>query len=82
MTGSPDDDPDPADQYRYSDGTVEIVLAVEDDRILTLKEYPDDESFEAAVGDGEFLGTNPAVASLPDVEAVRDEFDGFETDDE
>jgi hypothetical protein len=64
--------PQKADQYRYDDGTVEVVFAVEDGRVLTFREYPDTDSFQAAVGDGEFDGVHPGVEKLPGVEAFRD----------
>lgn len=84
MTNPPGDrrEPEQADHYRHDDGTVEIVLAVEDDRILSLKEYADGESFAASVAESDYLGTNAEVAALPDVESVRDEMESLGSDRE
>jgi hypothetical protein len=82
MTTSPDVEHEIADQYRHSDGAVEIVLTVEEGRVLTIKEYPDPQLFADTVTDSDFLGTNEAVASLPDIAAFRKEFDFDESPEE
>lgn len=77
MTASP---PEKADQYRHQDGTVEVVFAVEDGRVLTFREYQTVDDFQRAVADGEFEGYHPGVKDLPGVEAFRD--DRADGDDE
>ena len=61
-----------AAEYKREDGSSEIVFAVEDGRVLTVREYPDEETFEAAVESATYVGRHEAVADLPDVEAFRD----------
>ncbi|WP_276279158.1 hypothetical protein [Halorussus caseinilyticus] len=68
-------DPEKADHYRHGGGTDEIVFAVEDGRVLAIREYPTVAAFERAVGDAEFVGVHEGVADLPGVEA----FEGEET---
>lgn len=63
--------PEKADQYRHADGTVEVVFAVEEGRVLTFREYPDTPAFHHAITDGEFEGVHPGVEDLPGVEAFR-----------
>ncbi|MFC7079757.1 hypothetical protein [Halorussus caseinilyticus] len=51
-------DPEKADHYRHGGGTDEIVFAVEDGRVLAIREYPTVAAFERAVGDAEFVGVH------------------------
>lgn len=64
------------EQYRYPDGTIEIVFAVEDGAILTVREYPEQELFDAAVADARQEGINEAVADLPSVDAFTEDDEG------
>jgi len=64
--------PRKGDQYEYPDGTVEIVFAVEDGRVLTIREYPDVESFTGDVDDAASAGTHEGVADLPEAEFFED----------
>ncbi|WP_276301776.1 hypothetical protein [Halorussus lipolyticus] len=64
--------PSKADHYRHWDGSDEIVFAVEEDRVLTIKEYESVEDFERTVEDSEYVGTHEGVADLPGVEAFAD----------
>ncbi|WP_138004398.1 hypothetical protein [Halalkalirubrum salinum] len=68
--------PEIGEQYTYSDGTIEIVFVVEDGRILTVREYPERELFDAAVADARQEGINEAVANLPDVKEFTQDDDG------
>jgi hypothetical protein len=70
-----DDDADPrkADHYRHWDGSEEIVFAVEEGRVLTIREYESVEDFERTVEDAEYVGTHEGVADLPGAEAFADE---------
>lgn len=61
-----------ADEYHHPDGTVEVVFAIEDEGILTVREYGSVEAFAAATDDAEYAGRNEAVAELPGVDAFRD----------
>jgi hypothetical protein len=61
-----------AAEYRHDDGSVEIVLAVDGGRVLTVREYPDEAAFEAATADAEYAGQHEGVSDLPGVEAFRD----------
>ena len=61
-----------ADEYRHPDGTVEVIFAIEGDRVLTVREYPERERFREAVSAATSVGTNEAVESLPGVEAFQD----------
>lgn len=63
--------PSKADWYRYDDGTEEIVFAVEDGAVLTVREYGSVAAFEAAVADAASLGTHEGVEDLPGVEAFE-----------
>lgn len=65
--------PTKGDQYEHPDGTLEVVFAVEDDRVLVIREYPSTETFEDAVEDGRFEGTHEGVASLPAAEYFSEE---------
>lgn len=61
-----------AAEYRHDDGSVEIVFAVEDGRVLTVREYPDEAAFGDAVSTATYVGRHEGVADLPGVEAFRD----------
>lgn len=62
-----------ADHYRHDDGTDEIIFAVEEGHVLTVREYRDVEDFERAVADAEYVGAHEGVLDLPGVEAFEDE---------
>lgn len=64
------DHPTPAkgDQYEHPDGTTEVVFAVEEGRVLTIREYPDADAFDEGVADASSAGTHEGVANLPDAE--------------
>jgi hypothetical protein len=64
--------PTKGDQYEHPDGTVEIAFAVEDGRVLTIREYADVDSFTDAVEDAASTGTHGGVADLPDPEFFED----------
>jgi hypothetical protein len=61
-----------AAEYRHDDGSVEIVFAVEEGRVLTVREYPDEATFDEATESAAYVGQHEGVAELPDVEAFRD----------
>ncbi|WP_224338497.1 hypothetical protein [Haloprofundus halobius] len=61
-----------ADQYQYQNGTMEVVFAVSDGRVLTLREYPDVSTFNRATDAATYRGTHQAVADLPDLMAFED----------
>lgn len=56
---------EPGDQYRHDDGTTEVVYAIEDGTVLTLREYPEVGGFRRAVDQATYLGVQLDVASLP-----------------
>ena len=64
--------PQKGHQYERADGSVEVVFAVADGRVLTFREYPDVESFTRDVEAATYAGENRAVSELPGVEAFRD----------
>ena len=64
--------PTSADQYRHDDGTVEVVFEFEDGRVLTVREYPDVDTFDEHVEDATYVGEHEGVAALPGVEAFED----------
>ncbi|ELZ46335.1 hypothetical protein C464_10988 [Halorubrum coriense DSM 10284] len=66
------DSPTKAAQYRHDDGSVEIVFAVDDGRVLTVREYPDEETFETATGSAAYVGQHEGVSDLPGVEAFEE----------
>lgn len=74
-TDNTDDETGPTEgrQYRHRDGTMEVVFALEDGRVLTVKEYPTYDRFEQAVNAAADAGINDHVANLPDVEAFADD---------
>lgn len=57
-----------AAKYQHDDGSVEIVFATEEGRVLTVREYPDDESFEAVIDSATYEGQHAGVAELSPVE--------------
>lgn len=57
------------DEYRHGDGTREVVFAVAEGRVLTVKEYRDEGAFGEAVADATYVGANEAVLDLPDASA-------------
>lgn len=61
-----------AAEYRHDDGPTEIVFAVDDGRVLTVREYPDESTFEDAIAAATYVGQHEGVAELPDVEAFQD----------
>lgn len=61
-----------AAEYRHDDGSVEIVFAVDDGRILTVREYPDKATFDEVTGSAAYVGQHEGVTDLPDVEAFRE----------
>ena len=65
-------EPEKSDWYRHGD-VDEIVFAVADGRVLTVREYPSFERFTAATKDAQHLGTHPEVADLPDPEVFQDD---------
>lgn len=70
-----------ADEYRHPDGTVEVIFAIEGDRVLTVREYPERGRFRDAVSAATSVGTNEAVESLPGVEAFQDPEEEEETNE-
>ncbi|GAA0534797.1 hypothetical protein ABNG02_08565 [Halorubrum ejinorense] len=73
--GEPADSARKAAEYRHDDGSVEIVFAVDDGRVLTVREYPDEETFETVTESAAYVGQHEGVSDLPGVEAFQ------ETDD-
>lgn len=69
----PADPASEAAEYEYDDGTVEIVFAVGEGRVLTVREYPDEATFERTIGPAAYRGEHPGVADLPGVEAFEDD---------
>jgi acylphosphatase len=58
--------------YEHDDGTVEVVFAAEDGRVLTVREYPTRETCLRVLDAARFRGTNEAVLDLPDVDAFEE----------
>lgn len=58
--------------YEHADGTVEVVFATEDGRVLTVREYPTAEACLRTLADADYRGTNERVLELPDVEAFEE----------
>ena len=61
-----------AAEYRHDDGSVEIVFAVDDGRVLTVREYPDEETFESETESAAYVGQHEGVSDLPGVEAFEE----------
>ncbi|MFP4626138.1 MAG: hypothetical protein ACOCQ3_02095 [Natronomonas sp.] len=68
MTDREDAKPPKGKQYRYADGTVEVVFATEDERVLTVREYSTLDAFERRIAEASDEGIHPEVAALPGVE--------------
>lgn len=68
----PADSAKKAAEYRHDDGSVEIVFAVDDGRVLTVREYPDEATFDGATASAAYVGQHEGVSDLPGVEAFRD----------
>lgn len=66
-----DDSPQQGDQFRHEDGTYEVVFHVEENRVLTVREYPTDDAYRAGVDGARFEGVNEDVLDLPDPTAFR-----------
>ncbi|WP_254547471.1 hypothetical protein [Halomarina pelagica] len=77
----PSDEPRTADHYQHPD-CVEVVYAVAEGRVLTLREYDSPEAFERAVADARYLGIHEGVEALPGPEAFADEGNGRDHEDE
>lgn len=60
------------DEYHHPDGSREIVVAVTDDRVLTVREYAPP-AFAETVADADYRGVNDDVAALPPAEAFGDD---------
>lgn len=60
-----------AAEYRHDDGSVEIVVAVEEGRVLTVREYPDEATFTDATESAAYVGQHEGVEDLPGVEAFQ-----------
>ena len=58
--------------YEFDDGTVEVVFATEEGRVLTVREYPTAEACLRTLADADYRGTNEQVLELPDVEAFEE----------
>jgi len=61
-----------AAEYQHDDGSAEIVFALENGRVLTVREYPDEAAFRDAVETATYVGHHDGVADLPGIEAFRD----------
>lgn len=59
-------------KYQYDDGTVEIVFAAEEGRVLTVREYPDEAGFTEGVEPATYIGHHAALADLPGVDAFAE----------
>lgn len=71
--GTSEDEVDRGDDYRHRDGSREIVFETSEGRVLTVREYPSVDAFRGAVDGAEYVGVDPDVAGLPDVERFRPE---------
>jgi len=58
--------------YEHADGTVEVVFATEEGRVLTVREYPTTEVCLRTLADADYRGTNEQVLDLPGVEAFEE----------
>jgi hypothetical protein len=78
MSDHSDDDGDSEDelvrgrQYRYDDGVAEAVVANEEGRVLSVREYPDEEQFREAVSGAVTTEFNEVLANI-DAEAIMGE---------
>jgi len=57
-------EPNRGDEYVHSDGTREVVFAVAEGRVLTVREYRAAAEFEASVENASYRGVNTDVADL------------------
>ena len=62
-----------ADAYDHPDDVYEVVFAIEDGRVLTVREYPTRETFAHAVTEAAYRGTDRDIANLPEVSAFESE---------
>ncbi|MFC6784605.1 hypothetical protein [Halobaculum halobium] len=69
---SDSEEPVAGDSYDHPDGKSEVVYLVEDGRVLTFREYPSVEAFEATVDGAAYRGIDEAVAGLPGREAFAE----------
>ncbi len=60
------------DEYRFPDGTREVVFETNEGAVLTVREYPSVARFEGAVSEASSRGTHAGVKELPDVEAFEE----------
>lgn len=76
-----DEDPAQGDEYHHADGTVEIVFAVEAGRVLTVKEYPNTDSFVGGTSNAKYKGLNQDIIDLPPAETFGQQDDTNHSDD-
>jgi hypothetical protein len=62
--------PSESDWYRHDD-VDEIVFAVDDGHILTVREYPSFERFRDEVRQATYVGTHADVDNIPDVDEFK-----------
>lgn len=67
--------PSKGDEFHYADGIVEIVIALESNRVLTLREYERVDVFSECVADATYQGINEDILNLPPAEAFSDHSD-------
>ncbi|WP_246988171.1 hypothetical protein [Halorientalis marina] len=71
---SPDEsNPTKADQYDHPDGTLEVVFAVEDGKVLTIREYDSVSQFERNTSEATYAGSHHGVLNIPDLESFRED---------
>lgn len=58
------EEPHEGEEYQYEDGTVEVVFAVTEGRILTVREYAEVDDFWETVKGADPRGLNPLVKDL------------------
>jgi hypothetical protein len=58
-------DPSQGDEYHHPDDVAEVVFATEDDRVLTVRQYPEAADFAGAVSGASDRGVSAEVADLP-----------------
>lgn len=75
MSENDQNTPEKGSQYRYDDGTVEVVFTTEDGRVLTVREYPSVGTFETATESASDAGIHESIAALPDVESFAEEIE-------
>lgn len=62
-------------QFHYEDGVAEAVVAVEGDRVLTVREYPSRESFREVADGAVATEVNEELRDI-DAESIMDGSDG------